>query len=226
MDRRIALSLVLLVTALAPAVANAQGGGTITGVISTKATSLKPIRVTMDQSVCGNELPDEAVVVDGTGHLANAIVSIVGVRGKTPIAATSVMNEKCRFQPRVQIVAPKATVTATSSDRVLHTTNFTTESGQGIINLAVPVPGIKIPVALDTPPGLVRIVCNTHPWMRGFILVTNDMAVVSGADGKFTLRDVPPGTYELRIWHESLKGTAQKVTVVAGQTATVNFELR
>jgi hypothetical protein len=62
--------------------------------------------------------------------------------------------------------------------------------------------------------------------MRGFIVVTDEIAAVSDADGKFTLTDVPPGTYELRIWHESLKGAAQKVTVTAGQPAAVTFELR
>ena len=90
--------------------------------------------------------------------------------------------------------------------------------------VAVPVPGINIPKPIGGA-GLVRLVCNTHPWMRGFVIVTDDTAAVTSADGTFTLRDVPAGTYELRIWHESLKGAAQKVTVAAGQTATVNFDL-
>ena len=87
------------------------------------------------------------------------------------------------------------------------------------------MPGITIkkPVA---GPGLVRLVCNTHPWMRGYVHVTDDMAAVTGGDGRFTLTDVPAGTYELRIWHETLKGVAQKVTVVGGQTVTINFDLK
>jgi hypothetical protein len=62
--------------------------------------------------------------------------------------------------------------------------------------------------------------------MRGWVIVTDDMAAVSGGDGRFTLTDVPPGTYELRIWHESLQPAAQQVTVTAGQTAAVTVELR
>jgi len=58
------------------------------------------------------------------------------------------------------------------------------------------------------------------------VIVTDDAAAISGADGKFTLDNIPPGTYELRVWHEALKGAPQKVTVVAGKPAEVNFQLK
>ena len=205
---------------------HAQATGTITGVVKTQAVGARPIRVTMDQRVCGNELPDEAVVVDATGHLANAVVTVTGVNGGTAPASPGIMNEKCRFSPRVQVVRPNATIITSSKDPVLHTTNAITEGGKTLFNVAVPLPGIKIAKALNTLPGLVRLTCNTHPWMRGYIVVTNDMTAVTGADGKFTLSNVPAGTYELRVWHESLKGAAQKIRVTAGQSAAATFELK
>ena len=79
---------------------NAQGTGTIVGVVTTKVPGLKPLRVTMDQRVCGNELPDEGVVVDGSGHLANAVVMLAGVKSTANAQASGIMNEKCRFAPR------------------------------------------------------------------------------------------------------------------------------
>jgi hypothetical protein len=223
--RHAALAAALFVAFIAPSALDAQGGGSITGVITTKAPGLKPLRVTMDQRVCGNELPDEAVVVDGSGRLANAVVTLAGVKARAAAAAGDVMNEKCRFAPRVQVVRPNATITTSSKDPILHTTNAAMDGGKGLFNLAVPVPGIKISRPVNGA-GLVRLVCNTHPWMRGYIIVTEEMAAVTGGDGTFKLTDVPAGTYELRVWHETLKAAAQKVTVVAGQPATVNFELK
>ena len=42
------------------------------------------MRVTIDQKVCGNELPDEAIVVDAQGRLANAVVILTGVKRAAP----------------------------------------------------------------------------------------------------------------------------------------------
>jgi plastocyanin len=223
-EQKIAL-IASLFGALASFGLHAQGVGTITGVITTKAAALKAVRVTMDQRVCGNELPDEAVVVDGSGHLANAVITMSGVKSTGNAASSGIMNEKCRFSPRVQIVRPNATITTSSKDPILHTTNASLDGGKSLFNVAVPVPGIKI-VKPVSGPGLVRVVCNTHPWMRGYVIVTDELAAISGSDGAFSLPNVPAGTYELRIWHESLKASPQKVTVTPGQTTTINFELR
>ncbi len=198
--------------------------GAITGTITTTAKGGAPIRVTIDQKVCGPELPDEAIVVDAQGRLTNAVVMITGVKQQHASEPT-VMNEKCRFGPRVQLIAPKASVKTSSKDPVLHTTNAQLENGRTLFNVALPIPGMTITKAI-TPSGNVRLSCNTHPWMRGWMVVTSEAAVVSGADGRFTLDSVPPGTYELRVWHEVLKGTPQKVTVSAGKPAEVAFQLK
>ena len=99
--------------------------------------------VTIDQKICGNELPDEAIVVDAQGHLANAVVILTGVK-RAASAETLVMNEKCRFAPRVQLARPNATVRTTSKDAVLHTTQAQLENGRTVFNVALPVPGINV----------------------------------------------------------------------------------
>jgi plastocyanin len=214
-----------MITALFAVLIAAQATGTITGVITTKAAGLKPLRVTMDQRVCGDELPDEGVVVNAQGRLANAVLTLAGVKSAGNARASGIMNEKCRFSPRVQIVAPNATLTTSSADPILHTTNASLDGGKSLFNVAMPVPGIKITKPVNRA-GLVRVVCNTHPWMRAYVIVTDDAAAISGADGQYTLTNLPAGTYELRIWHETLKGAPQRVSVTAGQTTTMNFELK
>lgn len=202
----------------------AQAQGSITGTITTTARVLAPVRVTIDQKVCGPELPDEAIVVDGQGRLANAVVILTGVK-RAARSDVLVTNDKCRFAPRVQIIAPKASVKTTSHDAVLHTTNAQRDNGRTLFNVALPIPGITVTKAINSA-GNVRLSCNTHPWMRGWMVVTDEAAAVSGADGRFTIDDVPPGTYDLRVWHEALKGAPQKVTVSAGKPTEVTLQIR
>lgn len=210
--------------ALASAQVALAQSGSITGTITTAVTGQAPVRVTIDQKVCGSKLPDEAIVVDARGRLANAVVTVAGLK-RAGGRESMVMNEKCRFAPRVQVARPNGSVRTSSKDPVLHTTQAQYEDGRTIFNVGLPVPGITITKAVGRA-ATVRLHCNTHPWMRGWLVVTDEAAAVSGADGRFTIDNVPPGTYQLRIWHEALKSASQTITVVAGQHTDVKFELR
>jgi hypothetical protein len=206
------------------AVPAAAQSGSITGTITTSAKGAPPLRVTFDQKVCGNELPDEAIVVDAKGRLANSVISVMGLK-RSVSSTVAIANERCRFVPRVQIARPNASARTSSKDPILHTTQAQTENGRTIFNVALPVPGITISKPMGGA-GTVRLSCNTHPWMRGWVIVTDEAAAISGADGRFTIDNVAPGTYELRVWHEALKGAPQKVTVTAGRATSANFQLK
>jgi len=212
------VNTLLLVLAL---VTQAQ---TVTGTITTSAEPAAPLQVTIDQKVCGTTLPDEAIVVDAQGRLANAVVTLVGLKRAAAIDPV-VTNEKCRFSPRVQIARPNANVRTTSKDPMLHTTQAQEQNGRTIFNVALPVPGISMTKPIG-PAGIVRLSCNIHPWMRGWIITTDEASAISSRDGKFSIDNVPPGTYELRVWHESLKGASQKVTVVAEKPTVINFQMK
>ncbi len=198
--------------------------GTIAGIATTAVPAMRPLRVSLDAVVCGSELPDETVSVGAGGVLANVVVTLTGVKNTTPYPDPQVTNEKCRFLPRVQLARPGAPTKTTSHDALLHTTNAQQDGGRTLFNVGLPVPNMVITRPLNGA-GLVRITCNTHQWMRGFIMVTDEMAAVTGADGSFRLTGVPPGTYELKVWHELLKIAPVKVTVTAGGTAAVKLAL-
>jgi hypothetical protein len=74
--------------------------------------------------------------------------------------------------------------------------------------------------------GLLRLTCNIHPWMRGFIVVTDEPAAVTDQQGRFVIADVPAGSYQLRVWHETLKAVTQTVVVSAGRDTTVQAQLK
>ena len=204
--------------------ASSAQGGTISGIATTALKGLRPLRVTMDMKVCGAEVPDETIAVAADGGLANVVVTLTGVKVTTPYPDPQVTNEKCRFLPRVQLARPGAPTKTTSHDALLHTTNAQLDGGRTLFNVGLPVPNLVVTRPLNGP-GLVRITCNTHQWMRGFIMVTDEMAAVTGTDGRFRLTGVPPGTYELKVWHEVLKVAPLKVTVTNGATATVAVAL-
>jgi plastocyanin len=203
--------------------AEAPAAGGISGVASTKEAAPKPIRVTIDASVCGQSLPDESITVDAAGHLANVLVTVAGVKGSAP-AETMVINDKCAFVPRVSILRPGGSLKMSSKDPMLHTMHAAAADGRAFFNISIPMPNITLSRPLDKA-GLATLSCSTHNWMRGFLLVTDETSAVTGRDGKFQIDGLAPGTYELRIWHEALKSPPVKVVVKEGAITPVEITL-
>lgn len=223
---------VLLATfAIAVAVAAPQrvgagapsAGGIIVGTVTTKEPAAKPIHVTIDPTVCGASLPDQSITVDPAGHVANAVITVTGVKSPAPAEAT-VANSTCAFVPRVSLLKPAGTIKVTSKDPVLHTTHASAADGKVLFNLALPIPNMVLSRPADKP-GIVELACNTHTWMRGYLFVTDELSAISGADGSFKLEGVPAGDHEIRIWHEALKSAPVKVSVKDGSTVTAAFVL-
>jgi plastocyanin len=221
------LTLGLAMAGLVMPLTAAQSGrpGRITGTVTTTAVQPRAIRVGFDQQVCGAQQPNEAILVGPRGALANAVVTVRGLKARTPVREVRVVNERCVFVPRVQVIAPGGTMATSSRDAVLHTTVLQTSDGRQVLNLALPSPAVELRRPL-TATGTLRVGCSTHQWMRGWIVVTDDLSVVTGTDGTFTLPDLPPGRYEIVVWHEQLRAASQTVTVAAGQSVPLTFAMQ
>jgi len=66
--------------------------------------------------------------------------------------------------------------------------------------------------------------CDVHGWMRGWIMVTDDPAAVTGDSGSFAVGDVPAGTHQVTVWHEKLGRQTKEVTVAESGETVVDFQ--
>ena len=104
------------------------------------------------------------------------------------------------FQPHVLAIPVGSTVEFPNRDPIYHSA-FSNYSGQQF-DIALYKPGTS-PKEIFKTPGIVRVFCNIHPTMSAIIAVLpTSWYAVTGPTGKFTLADVPPGEYQLRIFYE------------------------
>ena len=200
-----------------------QETGAIAGRVTvTDAPEPRMVEVTADQAVCGEEVEDRAVVVDGSGGLANAVVLVAGVPWGDARPEPVIDNAGCYFVPRVQVAPTRSVLTVRSADDVLHTTHAYDDRQRTLFNIAIPFPGLEIQRPLRRP-GPVRVECDSHGWMRGWIYVSDDIGTVTGAGGRYELGGIPPGVYDLTVWHERYDAVTRQVTVTAGGTAAASF---
>jgi len=205
------------------------GGGAIEGkVVFNGAVRTRKIIPTKDVEVCGGIREEPLIDVGPDKGVENAVVYLVEVaKGKpwpTDGKKPELDNLKCRFVPDVQVlrIGPLDVV---NKDPVLHNTHGY-YGKRTVFNMALPNQGQDIPTELPKP-GLVRVDCDAHGWMEGWIyVVDNPYYALTGADGKFSITDVPPGEYDLVAWQSFTGPVQQKVTVESGKPTSLTIELK
>jgi hypothetical protein len=74
---------------------------------------------------------------------------------------------------------------------------------------------------------MVPVKCNIHPWMRAYMgVVSNPFFAVTGDDGTFSLKGLPPGTYTIQVWQEKYGTQEQQITVGAKDSKTLDFTIK
>lgn len=203
-------------------------GGAISGKVMLGGTAPAPeiIEVTKDGNVCGTEKKTEKYMVSTEGALANAVVWIDGIaKGKDWPAGEAVVDQKdCHYVPHVQAVPAGKTVEIINSDAVLHNVHAYA-GGETLFNLAQPTQGQKTPKKLNQT-GPIELKCDVHSWMHAWVFVApNPYYAVTADDGTFKIGDVPPGTYKVKVWHESAGEQSAEVVVAAAGAHESNFTL-
>lgn len=207
-------------------------GGTIKGKIVYRGDApTKTVLPTKDKEVCGGPRKQALVSVGSGGEVKDAVVFLKAVAAGKAWAAGAdkakkpqINNKKCVFEPHVQVVRA-GPVDVVNSDPVLHNTHGYYGKNTAF-NVALPTQGGKVTKSLRRP-GLVRVDCDAHGWMEGWAyVVDNPYYAITGADGAFTISDVPPGNYTMVVWQEYVGTVEMPVSVKAKQTVQVPVELK
>jgi hypothetical protein len=225
----IAGSLAALPSAAYEAVA-VNNGGSIEGVVMLSGTHAgATITTTKNQDYCGATIPDPTYTVDSAGGLANVIVYLKDItKGKPgPSEPLKLVNEHCMFSPRVQGAMVGEQITISSDDPILHNTHpQNAETNATIYNIALPFKGFSVTKPLPANPELIKIKCDAHEWMHAWIMeLDHPYYATTGSDGHFIIKDVPPGSYTLAVWHEAAGEKSEPVVVATGKTTKSNITL-
>lgn len=141
-----------------------------------------------------------------------------------PGAPVRVVQKDANFEPRVLPIAVGTTVLWPNEDDIYHNVYSMSEPKE--FNLGLYSADEKPPAITFDQAGRVDVFCSIHTKMHCIVLVLpNRWFAVSDAKGRFTIRDVPPGTYRVRAWHERLPAATQTVTVPAEGDVNVDFVL-
>jgi plastocyanin len=159
-------------------------------------------------------------------RIQNVLVYVDGVKVPVPPALVQgdfqVVSQNKAFAPHIEAVPVGATVSFPNLDDIMH--NVFSISRGNRFDLGLYKSGASKERRFDSP-GLVRIYCNIHPQMSGFVLVRdNPYYAWAQTDGTFKIGNIPPGTYTVKAWSEQAQ-TEMKVEVGAGGAKGVSFLL-
>ena len=203
----------------------AQGGGSISGEVKFAGAAPPPkvVKVNKDPEVCGQEKKIAEVAVGAGGGLGNALVAVTDAKG-AKAAKPAVLDQKgCEFHPNVLVMSP-GELKILNSDGVLHNIH-TFSTANPPFNKAQPKFKKEMVEKIEKPE-LIKVQCDAHSWMLGWIYVTENPTAVTDGNGAFKLENVPPGKHKVEVVHPVLGKQTKEVEVKAGQDTKVAFELK
>ncbi|HVS00450.1 MAG TPA: carboxypeptidase regulatory-like domain-containing protein [Thermoanaerobaculia bacterium] len=189
-----------------------------------------PIDFKADPKCAGmHQGPVDTGAVDARdGHLANVFVYVKSglEKYKFPVPADKkVLDQQgCLYQPRVSGIMAGQTLVVKNSDATVHNVHALPKANREF-NSSQPFANMELEKQFDKPEVMVHFKCDVHRWMSAWLgVLPHPYYAVSAADGAFSLDKLPPGTYTVEAWHETLGTQTQQVTVSSKQTAEITFD--
>ena len=162
--------------------------------------------------------------------LANVFVYVKDGLGnyvfETPTKPATIDQKSCRYHPHVFGIRVGQPLEIINSDGTLHNIHAMPKINAEF-NTGQPIQGMKTMHTFDKKEVMVPFKCDVHGWMNAYAgVMDNPYYAVTGDDGSFELKDLPPGTYTIEAWQEKLGPMTQTVTLGAKDTKEVNFTFK
>lgn len=212
--------------------------GAVVGTVAFTGTAPERKAISMDaDNACAagnpNPLSEDTIVADGKlqnvfvyvkdGKLTEGNKNITGLTFSPPAPDVTLDQKGCQYRPHVLGIMTTQQLKVTNSDGTTHNVNVQPKSNQGF-NQAQGSGAPAIAKAFPRSEVQIPVKCNQHPWMKSYLnVMRHPFFAVSGADGKFEIKGLPPGTYTVAAWHERFGEKTQSITVAASESKTQDF---
>ncbi len=203
---------------------------TVSGTVKLDGEAPKAAKIDMSQdAACKGTNTAENIVSSG-GKLSNVFVYVKEGLGNRafdiPKEAITLDQSGCKYHPHVLGVMAGQSIKIVNSDPTTHNIHPTPKDNREW-NESQPPQSAALEKNFAREEIMLPVKCNQHPWMRMFINVTkNPFYAVTGADGKFEIKGLPPGDYTLAFVHEKLGEQDSTVTLAAKDSKTVDASFK
>jgi len=198
----------------------------VSGTVKLDGTAPSSAKIDMSQDpACKGTNTAEAIVVDG-GSLANVFVYVKdGLGNRTfdvPKEAVTLDQQGCKYHPHVLGAMTGQTIEIKNDDQTTHNIHPTPQANREW-NESQPSGAAPIEKSFAREEIMLPVKCNQHPWMRMYInVVKSPFYAVTGPDGKYEIKGLPPGDYTIAFVQEKLGEQTQKVSLAAKDSKTVD----
>lgn len=207
--------------------------GTITGKVHFKGRKLRTGLIDLggDKACTGlhpNGLKSEDFRINPDGTLEGVIVYVKeglsrGLTWPAPTKTVVLDQVGCQYVPHIVVIQTGQPLVIKSDDPFLHNVNGAAGPNAGF-NHAMSGKGELSPMTFTKTEVAKMIKCDVHGWMRSYVaILPHPFHDITGKDGTYTLKDVPPGKYLLAAWHEKLGELEAEVTLEPNGTLTHDF---
>jgi len=225
-----------LLSLIAVTVISVARAGDITGTITLKGTPPKEKDITplKEDATCGKlhtEMPTtHFYVVGANGGLADVVVSLQGISGKSTGASANpvTLDQKgCEYTPQILAVQTDQKILVKNSDPVLHNIHdLPTVAGNKEQNMAQMPNSAELTFSFPKPEMFLKFKCDVHPRTFAWVSVfDHPYFAVSDKDGSFKIANVQAGKYTIQVAHRKAGTATQDIEVKEGAPTKVDFTL-